>query len=360
MEALRHRGEDASLLASTFPSGIVPAHGVLLAATGSTRHGQYVRFLDSLDRHLRTTQYDIVHAMLPVRQCDVYHPHAGLAVEVVAQGHRKYVGPIQQLLAKTANRFNARRQEFAAVERALLESPNPPVVLCLSEYVKGLVGQHYTLPSGKLATLFNATDLNRFDPAQRPKAGVEIRERFQIPPDRIVALMIAQDFARKGLREAIRALARVADPRLTLLVVGKQNPRAYRDVAARAGVGDRVIFAGPTTDSHSFYRAADFFVLPTRHDPCSLVVLEALAMGVPVISTAFNGACEIMTDGVHGFILKDPADIEALAGAMRQLLDSDKRARMSEACLSLRSALSYEHHLDNLLRIYASIPTSRG
>jgi len=344
-----------SLLASSFPGGAVPSHGVHLPAAGSTRHGRYVRFLDSLDRHLSTTKYDIVHAMLPVRQCDVYHPHAGMAVEVIAGGRRKYVGPIRQILAKTANRLNARRQEFAAVERALLGSPNPPVVLCLSEYVKGLIGRHYALPPSKMATLFNATDLSRFDPTKRPQAGGEVRERFHIPPDRIVALMIAQDFARKGLREAILALARIPDARLTLLVVGKQNPRVYRDVAVRAGVGDRVVFAGPTTDSFSFYRAADFMVLPTRHDPCSLVVLEALAMGVPVISTILNGACEIMTNGTHGFVLKDPSDLDGLAGAMREFLDPDKRSRMAEACIQLRPALSYEHHLDGLLRIYSGI-----
>ena len=114
----------------------------------------------------------------------------------------------------------------------------------------------------------------------------------------------------------------------------------------------RVSFAGAAADPRPFYNDADFFVLPTRHDPCSLVVLEALAMGLPVISTKFNGACEIMTDGVHGYVLDDPADVDALAGAMRKLLDPRRRAEMSQACLELRPKLSYEHHLDRLEEIY--------
>jgi UDP-glucose:(heptosyl)LPS alpha-1,3-glucosyltransferase len=100
------------------------------------------------------------------------------------------------------------------------------------------------------------------------------------------------------------------------------------------------------------YREADFFVLPTKHDPCSLVVLEALAMGLPVISTVFNGATEIMKDGVHGFVLEDPEDVSALADAMRKMLDPQLRARMRQACLELRPRLSYEHHVDELLGIY--------
>src|SRR5581483_6567292 len=115
---------------------------------------------------------------------------------------------------------------------------------------------------------------------------------------------------------------------------------------------NRVIFAGTTKDPYSFYRAADLFVLPTRHEPCSLVVLEALAMGVPVISTRFNGATEIMTDGVHGFVLSDPADVDALAGAMSKLMNDAQRATMREACLALRPALSFEHHLDALESTY--------
>src|SRR5205814_1517197 len=155
------------------------------------------------------------------------------------------------------------------------------------------------------------------------------------------------DFARKGLAEAIRATGVVAEAKLVLLVVGKQDATFAGRLALRSKA--RAVFAGSTTDPRPFYQAADFFVLPTKHDPCSLVVLEALAMGVPVISTKFNGACEVMTDGVHGYVLDDPRDVAALADAMRQMLDPDLRARMSQACLALRPKLSYEHHLARLL-----------
>src|SRR5437764_4999522 len=99
------------------------------------------------------------------------------------------------------------------------------------------------------------------------------------------------------------------EPKLKIMVVGNRDAKFHPPPDAAA----QVSFAGEVADTRPFYRDADFFVLPTRHDPCSLVVLEALAMGLPVISTKFNSATEIMADGVHGFILPDPDDVDALA-----------------------------------------------
>jgi UDP-glucose:(heptosyl)LPS alpha-1,3-glucosyltransferase len=121
-----------------------------------------------------------------------------------------------------------------------------------------------------------------------------------------------------------------------------------------------VRFAGGTEDVYSFYQAADFFVLPTRHDPCSLVVLESLAMGVPVISTRQNGACEIMTEGVHGFVLPGAEDGAGLARAMEAMCDDAVRGRMREACLALRPRLAQERHLDVLVEVYESVVALRG
>jgi len=356
---LRGRGHEVSLIASSFAPGGKGESDVLLPARGATRLRKYLHFLDALEEHLSGGAKAIVHAMLPVRRCDIYHPHAGIAAAAVKHGHRKYSSAIARSAALLANRTNLKRRKFAALERELLESSFPPVVLCLSEYVKREIAGHYSLAPDRLVTLFNAVDLAKFDPSLRPEAGQNIRTRFGIGAEKVVALMIAQDFQRKGLREAILALSRVRDPRLVLLVVGKEKTGAYENLAREQGIDKQVIFAGRTDDPYAFYRAADSFVLPTRHDPCSLVVLEALAMGLPVISTVFNGACEIMTDGRHGFVLRDPTDVNAIAKAMRDLLNDHNRREMSEACSALRGSLAYDHHLDRLTTVYQSVLARR-
>jgi UDP-glucose:(heptosyl)LPS alpha-1,3-glucosyltransferase len=273
--------------------------------------------------------------MLPVRRCDVYHPHAGLAAAA-------RLSPMKRL-------FNPRRARFAAVEHRLLTGDRPPVVLCLSEYVKREVQTHYSLPADKLPVLFNAVDLDHFTPPEQ-RAFAE----------RPTALMIAQDFERKGVRQTLEAMASLeAAARPRLQVIGRGDVAPYERLARSLNITNDVRFEGSTTDPRPQYRSADYFVLPTRHDPCSLVVLESLAMGLPVISTKFNGATEIMTDGVHGRVLDDPNDTRALAAAMTEMRDATRRREMSAACVALRPRLSYDRHIDRLLEIYRNIsPTA--
>lgn len=349
---LARRGHEVSILATDFGP---PMDGVAffpMRGTSSSRSKQYLRFLDSVDKQLKAESYDIVHAMLPVRHCDLYHPHAGLAAESVQHGHRKYTTRVGRAAARLGNQLNRKRQLFARVERQLLSPRDPPVTLCLSDYVKRSILNYYKLPDDRLATLFNAVDLERFCPDSA--AAPRDRAALGIPPDQTVALMIAQDFARKGLRQAILALKQLHGSQPLLLVVGKDRAAPYRRLARSAGVAEHVRFIGPVSDPRPYYRAADFFVLPTSHDPCSLAVLEALAMGLPVISTVFNGACQIMENGRHGFVLPDAGDTEMLAKAMHTMLDPRVRRPMSQACLALRPQLSFQKHVDNLLAIYAS------
>jgi UDP-glucose:(heptosyl)LPS alpha-1,3-glucosyltransferase len=348
--ALLQRGHQVSLLAGSFHDAPVGTDTVELPLCGWTRRGRYLAFLDALDHHLDRHAYDIVHAMLPVRRCHLYHPHAGIAA-ALAEGHEKH-GWLARAAARFANRLNGRRRAFARVERALLADPHGPCVLCLSQYVARSARQYHALQPHRIAILYNGVDIRRFDPHRDPAGGRELRRRLGIAPEHTVALFLAQDFQRKGLEFAILALSRLKRHELILLVVGRPDPTAYRRLASRLGVETQVIFAGPAGDPYPCYSAADLFVLPTWHDPCSLVVLEALAMGLPVISTRHNGACELMREGEHGFVLESADDVAGLAERISLLMDPRERARMSRSCLGLRGSLSHEAHVDALEDIY--------
>jgi UDP-glucose:(heptosyl)LPS alpha-1,3-glucosyltransferase len=353
--ALAGRGHQVDLISTRFGAAIDGVKFVSLDAKAPTRAGRYPIFLNSLDAHLRGQKYDLVHSMLPVRRCDIYHPHAGMA-KAALQSHLSRPTAPSRALAQLANRLNRKRQLFAMVEETMLHGPEKPFVICLSDYVKGMILKHYPEISSQLVKLFNGTDLVAFDPSRHLGGRQAIRKRFKIPQEATVALMIAQHFERKGLAEVIAAAANLAKTSLsaapTILVVGQDDPNRSRESAKRLGVIDKMIFAGQTDRVADFYAAGDFFVLPTRHDSCSLVVLEALAMGLPVISTVFNGACEIMKDAEHGFVLANPADVPALTDAMGRLMDSSTRQKMHEACLALRPSLSFDSHMDRLEEIY--------
>jgi UDP-glucose:(heptosyl)LPS alpha-1,3-glucosyltransferase len=353
--ALARRGHGVELISTRFGPEIPGVNFVSIATDAPTRAGRYLDFLNHLDKHLAERKYDLIHSMLPIRNCDLYHPHSGMA-KAALETHLNRASAPARVLGQLANRLNRKRRVFAEVEDVLIHGPDKPVVLCLSDYVKEMILRHYPDITGQLVKLFNGTDLKLFDPEKHAPARETIRRRFGIAPDSTVALMIAQHFERKGLAEVIAATANLvktsAERAPVVLVVGKDDPSRSREYARRLGVEDKIIFAGQTTSSADFYAASDFFVLPTRHDSCSLVVLEALAMGLPVISTVFNGACEIMIEGRHGYVLADPADVDALTAAMSNLLESQTRRNMRKACLALRESLSFEAHMDRLEEIY--------
>jgi UDP-glucose:(heptosyl)LPS alpha-1,3-glucosyltransferase len=353
--ALAGRGHGVDLISTRFGPEIPGVNFVPIAARAPTRAGRYLDFLNHLDGHLAGRKYDIVHSMLPVRRCDLYHPHSGMA-KAALQTHLARASVPGRVIGQLANRLNRKRRVFAEVEDKLIHGPDKPMVLCLSDYVKGMILRHYPDITDQLVKLFNGTDLKLFDPVVHASARQTIRRQFGISPDATVALMIAQHFERKGLAEVILATANIAkqsrDSAPIVLVVGKDDPSRSRQQARRLGIEDKIIFAGQTTSTADFYAASDFFVLPTRHDSCSLVVLEALAMGLPAISTVFNGACEIMTDGRHGYVLKDPADAGGLTVAMTKLINPQTRQMMRDGCLALRPSLSFDAHMDRLEEIY--------
>jgi UDP-glucose:(heptosyl)LPS alpha-1,3-glucosyltransferase len=350
--ALARRCERVSLISSSSAGDVPGVENIVLPAMGWTRAGRYTAWLDAVDYHLDRTRYDVVHAALPVRRCDVYHPHAGLALTAVREGHLKRAG-VARWLSQIGNRWNARRQAFANVEQHLLLGPRPPIVISLSRLVQESIRAVYRLPEDRHACLFNAVDLARFDPDREAAAGRAWRRAHGLCETDVVALMIAHNFELKGLRQTIAATAAVRDPRFKFVAVGNADPAPWRAWAQQCGVDDRVVFAGPTETPAECYAGADLFVLPTKGDACSLVVLEALAMGLPVITTNRNGATDAMSDGVHGRVLSDPQDVGALSQALTDLCDDLRRAKTASACRRLRPSLSFEAHLDQLLAIYA-------
>jgi hypothetical protein len=207
----------------------------------------------------------------------------------------------------------------------------PPIVLSLSEYVKRNVFQVVSplhcrsIGSSRCSTRWTSSAST---PIDRSLAEAGREDLFPANPDRPFRAHARAGFpAARVLRETLEALASIDPaqrPALRRRRQGRHRPyqRMSRMMRLSADVdlsrAERRC-AGP------LLRMADFFVLPTRHDPCSLVVLESLAMGVPVISTRFNGASEIMTDGVHGYVLPEPRDVRAIAGAITKMMDAPRR-----------------------------------
>jgi UDP-glucose:(heptosyl)LPS alpha-1,3-glucosyltransferase len=140
-----------------------------------------------------------------------------------------------------------------------------------------------------------------------------------------------------------------------LIVVGNAKCARYESLARRLGVHDRVKFLGFRADPRDAYFAADFLIHPTFYDPCSLVVLEALACGLPVVTTQYNGASELLTPLVDGLIVKDPHDARELGGAITEMCDPTKLPARKAAAAEAGRRWTFEDHYRQLLGVFEEV-----
>jgi UDP-glucose:(heptosyl)LPS alpha-1,3-glucosyltransferase len=179
--------------------------------------------------------------------------------------------------------------------------------VAVSPRVAGELEAYYKVPRNLISVIPNGIDLSKFNPD--PAMRNVIRDEFGIPHDARLLLFVGHEFARKGLAYAVEALKQLDDD-VCLLVVGSDNPAPYRRLLPDAD--KRLFFAGARKDLPAFYQTADAFVLPTAYETFSLVCMEALASGVPVLATRVGGIEDYLEDGVNGYgIERDAADIAA-------------------------------------------------
>jgi UDP-glucose:(heptosyl)LPS alpha-1,3-glucosyltransferase len=171
-------------------------------------------------------------------------------------------------------------------------------VITNSDMVRRDVVARHGVPAARLTT-WNGVDLARFHPGLRGTAGAEKRRELGLAPEELVVLFLGSGYARKGLDLALEAFARLAATRADarLVVAGFDSARAaYAARALALGLAERVRFVGGTLAPEALYAAADLYVLPTRYDPFANSTLEALACGLPVVTSTTNGAAELLTD----------------------------------------------------------------
>jgi UDP-glucose:(heptosyl)LPS alpha-1,3-glucosyltransferase len=146
-------------------------------------------------------------------------------------------------------------------------------------------------------------------------------------------LFVGMNFEVKGLDAILAALAKArTKANVRLLVVGRGNERKYGALARSLGVAEAVTFAGTQTASiERYYRAADVFIMLSAFDTFGMVVLEAMAAGLPVIVSGKVGAKDLVADGENGFVVSDPRDTDTAAARLSQLLDTNRCEAMSAA-----------------------------
>lgn len=234
-------------------------------------------------------------------------------------------------------------------------------IIANSRLVEGHIRHYYPVDPARIRVIYNGVDLERFHPERR--RWIEERRRRELGvAGELVILFVAHNFRLKGLHCLIRALGKLGKIKggYQLWVLGRGKEEPYRRLASKLGCADNLRFLGGQAAVEEYYGAADLLVHPTFYDPSANVCLEAMASGLPVITTRYNGVSELMADGGLGeWVLDDPSDAQLLSEKIRQLGDEELRLRLTQRSREIVEGLSWEEHGRQVIQVYREAVASK-
>jgi UDP-glucose:(heptosyl)LPS alpha-1,3-glucosyltransferase len=224
------------------------------------------------------------------------------------------------LAGRLKQRLNPFHPIVLALEKRYYAGRNYRKLIALTAQVKNDLMRLYSVPENDIVVLPNGFSPTEFNCAQALSERDEVRNSLSISPDEQVVLFVANELERKGFGPLIRAIASLDSRRVKLIVVGRASLKPYESELRRLGLWERVIGVGPTNNVARYFAAADVFALPTQYEAWGLVIIEALACGVPVLTSRLAGAAIAVSEGRTGELLDDPDDSAEIASKLGRLL----------------------------------------
>ena len=295
-----------------------------------------IAFADELERIDPRKNCDLLVSLERVWRCDFFRAGDGV--------HRAWLerkAQFEARLTRIVRRFNPKHDALLRLEKALLGDGGARRVIANSAMVRDEIVRHYGFADDAIDLIRNGVRVSAFGPAPRKRAAA--RAQLRMGPDEIAVLFLGSGWERKGLRFAIAAMAKLRDQQMRLLVAGRGNERKYRTGS--------VTFLGEIEDVRLPLAAGDIFILPTVYDPFSNASLEAMAAGLPVITTRANGCSEIIEPKVHGSVVDRPDDVKALSDALHFWSDESRRLTARPALLERATQFDLSRNVAHTMEV---------
>ncbi len=321
---LAGRGHSVSVLSAEFAEGVLAAdvHRVAVPVKSSQailRNRTYRRGATAALAALRTQRSGpTVHAAFGV-VCPpggvLWVPSVHAEWLKISRAHRDWKGRLKQ-------RLNLFHPFILRLEREYFGGRRYRRLIALTPRIRDELMEHYGVPAGDIDMLPNGYNPAEFHPGRRAELRDKVRAELGYGPSDRVLVFVANELERKGFFPLIRAVARLKDPSLRVLVAGRVSIEAHAGMLQSLGLAGRVTCVGPSADVARYFAAGDLFVLPTYYEAWGLVIVEALATGVPVLTSRLAGAAVAVQEGRTGLLLDDPHDEAEIAGKIDRILRS--------------------------------------
>ncbi len=301
-------------------------HGEMIRLPGGTPTEFARAFLKTKNR------FDVSLSLERTPGCDVFR--AGDGVHAAWLKRRAAYEPAWKVFLR---RWNPKHGALTILERKVFESSK--FIIANSRMVANEITEWFGVPTDRIHVIPNGIGqslplVNKTD----------AREALGIAPNTFCALFVGTGWDRKGLDLAVKAMDSLPGDAM-LLIAGRGNQAAFQGKCTK--------FLGPTKNLPAIFAAADVFVLPTYYDPFSNACLEALAAGLPVVTTTANGCSEIIKEGKHGSAVA-PGQISDLAAAL-QFWRSANREKIAADCRDLATEYSLERNTAATIKVLLEV-----
>jgi UDP-glucose:(heptosyl)LPS alpha-1,3-glucosyltransferase len=321
MAALREQGASITIVTREWPRH--EGGAVIVDPFHVGRLWRDWSFARAACRAMATRHFDLVQSHERIACCDIYRAGDGVHAQWLAERAR-----VQGPIAAWVTRMSPHHRYVLAAEAALFASARLKAVICNSDMVRREIFDRFRTPPERLVLIRNAVDASVFHPGLRAESRDAVRQQLNLPRDAFIAVHVGSGFERKGVATLIDAVAKTRGRACAIVVGRDKHAPSYIARAARAGLADRVRFVGAVSDVRPYYAAADAFVLASLYDPQPNAALEAMACGLPVVTTPKCGAAELLAEGESGYV-RDALDVAGMAEALDALREGNP-ARMGE------------------------------
>jgi UDP-glucose:(heptosyl)LPS alpha-1,3-glucosyltransferase len=315
-------------------------------------------FIRGARRLVGRAEVDVIHNQI--------RPYLPGVVTVGGGCHRFYLERVLPRevgsLAAWAKRSSPLHRILLGLERQRYRASGNTWVIANSRLNRDGILAYYPLPTSRIRVVYNGVDPDRFTPANAARFRAATRRTLALRDEDVAALFVGSNFSRKGLQLLLEATARLgaAGDRLRVVVVGGRPSARWDRRVAALGLAEHVRFVGSVTEPERYYAAADVFVLPTHFDPFANVTLEAMAAGLPVITTRQNGVSEILESGRNGFVLEDPPTADALADLLAECRHAARRRVVGQAARETALGFPWSATTAGTLETYRVMPGALG
>ncbi len=298
--------------------------------------------------------FDIVHGFTKTSRQDIYTDGSGCLEDFQAYSLgrstlRRFFGPM-----------TPHQRAVLSIQKARFTRGNFKRIVTMSKLVQRQICQRYGLTPDEVEVVYNGIDLERFHPRNIARHRAAVRREFGLDDEVPVVLFVANDYERKGLGTLLQALQHLDTA--VCLVIGKERPHRrsrFVKMATQLGILERVKFLGVRPDVDRFFAASDLCCLPTYFDAFGMVILEAMATGIPAVVSAAAGAAEIIIEGETGAVLPDPDDDKALVQLMRPFMDQAYARKIGRRAREQCQRFSWDSHFNRILEIYDEVCAAR-